>query len=75
MSDAVMLALIAQIGTLVTVLVTAFVGRRKLNEVHKLVNGQSTAQIKLIERQSEAIAGLATRIDARRNDGVSNGKV
>jgi len=65
MSDAVMLALIAQVGTLLSVLIAAWFGRRKLNQVHDLVNGASSEQRKLIERQSEQIAALANSLSKK----------
>lgn len=51
MSDVIWLAVIAQVGTLLTLIVTAVVGRRKLDHVKDLVNGHS-------EKQAERIAAL-----------------
>lgn len=65
MSDTVLLALIAQVGTFLGVVVVAYFGRKKLNEVHELVNGNSTKQVKLIERQSEQIADLANSLSRK----------
>lgn len=44
----VYIAIVLQIGTLLGLLITALVGRRKVEEVHKLVNGRSQAQEELI---------------------------
>lgn len=68
MSDAVLLALIAQVGTLLSVLIAAFFGARKLNKVHDLVNGQSTAQMEKIERQTALIQALLGGQTVKRAD-------
>lgn len=69
MTEVVILALIAQIGTLLTVILTAIVGRKKLNDVHDLVNGQSSRQMETIERQGAKIDGLQTALQNRRKPG------
>lgn len=68
MSDVVVLALIAQVGTLLSVLIAAYFGRRKLNKVHDLVNGNSTAQLEKIERQTALIQALLAGSVAKRAD-------
>lgn len=53
----VYIAIVLQIGTLLGLLITALVGRSKVEEVHKLVNGQS-------DRQERVIAGLQADVRA-----------
>lgn len=68
MSETVLLAIVTQVGTLLTVVVIAVVGRKKLNQVHDLVNGQSTAQIEKIERQTALIQALLAGQTVKRAD-------
>lgn len=68
MSDTVLIALITQVCTLLTVVVIAIVGRKKIDRVHDLVNGQSSAQIEKIERQTALIQSLLAGQPAKRAD-------
>lgn len=71
MSDAVSLivvAIVVQLGSLATIVVTALLGRRKLREVHELVNGTATAQAARIEAQGALIADLRSVLAERRRD-------
>lgn len=58
MTEAVILALIAQVGTLVTLIITTVFGRRKLNDIHTVVNGTSSEQRAKIEEQARVIRQL-----------------
>lgn len=68
MSDTVLVALITNLCTLVMTIVIALVGRYKLEKIDKLVNGQSTAQLEKIDRQSILIQQLLAGAPARRAD-------
>lgn len=63
MSDNVLLAIIAAISSLLLPLVGVLVHR--LEKVKELVNGHSSAQTKLIERQSEQIAQLSNSLSKK----------
>lgn len=71
MSDAVALvlvAIVAQVGTWATIVLTAWKGRRKLEEVHDLVNARSDAQLQQIEAQAVLIDRLLAQLGERRRD-------
>lgn len=62
-------AIVAQVGTLATLVITALAGRRKLKAVHELVNGHSSDQARRIERQTAEIAALREGLPVRRRPG------
>lgn len=62
----VWVAIVAQVGTLLTLVITAVSGRRKLQAVHELVNGQSSAQAVRIERQTAVIEELRGSLAPRK---------
>lgn len=69
MSDTIWLALISQVVVVLLALVAAYVRlREKVDRVHTLVNGQSTAQMEKIERQTALIQSLLAGRVAKRAD-------
>lgn len=69
MSDQIWLALISQVVVVLLALVAAYVRlREKVERVHTLVNGQSTAQLEKIERQTALIQSLLAGQVAKRAD-------
>lgn len=57
----VWIAIVLQIGTLLGLLITALVGRSKVEEVHKLVNGQSDRQERVISSLQADVRALTAR--------------
>lgn len=62
----VWIAIVLQVGTLLGLLITALVGRRKVAAVHELVNGASTAQLTQIEHLKGEVAYLKGEADRRK---------
>lgn len=62
----VYIAIVLQIGTLLGLLITALVGRRKVDAVHELVNGTSSAQLQQIEHLKGEVAYLKGEADRRK---------
>lgn len=62
MSEDFWMALMAQVVVVVLAFLRVYSEVRK---VHKLVNGHSTAQTKLIERQGEQIARLSDSLQKK----------
>jgi len=52
----VYVAIVLQLGTLLGLLITALVGRSKVDSVHRLVNGNSERQAERIEQLHELLA-------------------
>ena len=74
MSEVVILALIAQVGTLITVIITAIFGRKKLDRIDGLVNGttdQLLAQNDKLRQSIRELENLRVSVNSYGKDGQS----
>lgn len=74
MSEVVILALIAQVGTLITVIITAIFGRKKLDRIDGLVNGttdQLLAQNDKLRQRIRELENLRVSVNSYGKDGQS----
>jgi hypothetical protein len=61
-------ALIYTMGPILTIVVTSLLQRRKIEQVHTLVDGQHTELVKKLDMQSQIISAQTDHIDTLKKE-------